>query len=113
MATPSLQQPDSSPSSKPLAQKSEAELKREARARLKRLDPVVASELVNEAVSKQVRGSLSGFVQFLRDYSVLGLAIGFALGAQVQNVVKQLISSFIDPLFQLIFPGNKELSART
>ena len=54
-----------------------------------------------------------GFVQFLRERAVVGLAVGFVLGTQVQTVVKQLISSFIDPLFQLLLPGNRALSSRT
>ncbi|HVU59717.1 MAG TPA: MscL family protein [Candidatus Saccharimonadales bacterium] len=98
---------------KPLSEKSEAELKREAKARLNRLDPVAATELVNEVVGKGVRDSVNGFLNFLREYGVLGLAVGFVLGSQVQAVVKQIIASFIDPLFALIFPGETTLSART
>jgi len=45
----------------------------------------------------------SGFVQFLRENAVIGLAIGFVVGAQVQILVKQLITSFIDPLSKLLF----------
>jgi large-conductance mechanosensitive channel len=56
---------------------------------------------------------VSGFVDFLRSHAIVGLAIGFVLGTQVQTVVKQIISSFINPLFVLIFPGNQTLSART
>jgi len=55
----------------------------------------------------------AGFVEFLRERAVVGLAVGFVLGTQIQVVVKQLISSFIDPLFQLLFPGNQTLSDRT
>lgn len=56
---------------------------------------------------------ISGFVGFLREHAIVGLAVGFAIATQVQGVVKQLTASFINPLFQLIFPGNTELSART
>lgn len=102
--------PTSGPgSTKPLAQKSDAELKREARARLKRLDPAAASDLVNDVVGN----SVGGFVNFLREHAIVSLAVGFVLGTQVQAVVKQFISSFIDPLSVLIFPGNTTLSART
>lgn len=55
----------------------------------------------------------SGFVEFLRERAVVGLAVGFVLGTQIQTVVKQLISSFINPAFQLLFSGNKALSDRT
>ena len=47
--------------------------------------------------------TLNGFVSFIRENAVVGLAVGFVIGAQVQSVVKQLIASFVDPLFQLLF----------
>lgn len=56
---------------------------------------------------------VGGFTDFLREKAIVGLAVGFVLGTQVQTVVKQLISSFIDPLFQLLLPGEKTLSSRT
>src|SRR5579872_7222120 len=56
---------------------------------------------------------ISGFFDFLRENAVVSLAVGFVLATQVQTVVKQMIASFIDPLFQLIVPGNQSLSART
>jgi large conductance mechanosensitive channel protein len=54
---------------------------------------------------------VSGFVDFLREHAVVGLAIGFVIGTQVQTLVKQLVSSFIDPLFKLLF--GEALSQRT
>jgi large-conductance mechanosensitive channel len=64
------------------------------------------------AMAKGVK-PVSGFVDFLREHAIVGLAIGFVVGTQVQAVVKQLISSFINPLFLLVFPGNQTLSDRT
>ena len=55
----------------------------------------------------------AGFIEFLRERAVVGLAVAFVLGTQVQSVVKQFISSFVNPLFQLLFSGNKALSSRT
>lgn len=46
---------------------------------------------------------VTGFVGFLRDYAVVGLAVGFVIGLQAQNLVKVLVSSFIDPAFNLLF----------
>jgi large-conductance mechanosensitive channel len=46
---------------------------------------------------------VGGFLAFLRDYSVVGLAVGFVIGLQAQNLVKQLVASFIDPTFNLLF----------
>jgi large conductance mechanosensitive channel protein len=53
---------------------------------------------------------VNGFVDFLREHAVVGLAIGFVIGTQVQSLVKQLVASFIDPIFQLFF--GKALSSR-
>lgn len=58
-----------------------------------------------------VRDRVQGFVGFLRERAIVGLAVGFVIATQVQNVIKQLIASFLDPLTLLLF-GNK-LSNRT
>lgn len=58
-----------------------------------------------------VREQAAGFVNFLREHAIVGLAVGFIVGQQAQGVVKQLIASFIDPAFQLFF--GKTLSGRT
>ena len=97
---------------KPLDEQSEAELKRGAKARLKRLSPVAAATVVEETVrSKFVPNT--GFIAFLREKAIVGLAVGFVIGTQVQSVVKQFITSFVDPLFKLLLPGDQVLSART
>lgn len=53
----------------------------------------------------------SGFVNFLREQAVVGLAVGFIIGTQAQAVVKQLVASFINPLFTLFF--GEQLTTRT
>ncbi len=68
-----------------------------------------AAKVARHAARKPV----GGFVDFLRERAVVALAIGFVLGTQVQTVVKQVIDSFVNPLFQLLFPGNKALNSRT
>lgn len=46
---------------------------------------------------------IGGFVDFLREHTVVSLAIGFAIATQAQAVIKQLIASFLDPLYGLLF----------
>lgn len=46
---------------------------------------------------------VNGFVDFLREHAVVSLAVGFAIATQAQTLIKQLISSFIDPLYGLLF----------
>ena len=65
---------------------------------------------VSMIVSPEVH-PVSGFVDFLRAHAVVSLAIAFVIGLQSQKLVTQLVSSFIDPLFQLLF--GKALSQRT
>ncbi|MDB5171203.1 MAG: putative Large-conductance mechanosensitive channel-like protein, partial [Candidatus Saccharibacteria bacterium] len=59
----------------------------------------------------QEKNPVTGFVGFLREHAVVGLAIGFIIGTQAQALVKLLIASFIDPAFQLLF--GQALSQRT
>jgi large-conductance mechanosensitive channel len=90
---------------KTLDEKTQTELKREARARLRRLTPSSKAAVISDVIGAPVKGPLAGFVTFLRERAVVGLAIGFVVGTQVQGVVKQFITSFIDPLFALVSPG--------
>lgn len=52
-----------------------------------------------------------GFVGFLRERAVVGLAIGFVVATQMQTLIKQLISSFLDPMTKLLF--SQKLSEKT
>ncbi|MGC1176875.1 MAG: MscL family protein [Candidatus Saccharimonadales bacterium] len=67
--------------------------------------PRVASRVAHEI------NPVGGFVTFLREHAVISLAVGFAIATQAQAVIKQLITSFIDPLYGLLLNGQK-LSAR-
>jgi large-conductance mechanosensitive channel len=50
-----------------------------------------------------VRDRVQGFVGFLRERALVTLAVGFVVATQVQNVIKQLLGSFLDPLTNLLF----------
>ena len=91
---------------KSLDEKSDSELKREAKASLKRLSPAAASELLNERVSGKVTGPVAGFVEFLRERAVVGLAVGFVFGSQIQALVNKFIVGFVVPMFQLLGGSN-------
>ena len=69
--------------------------------------PQVAALLESDEL---VRNQVGGFVSFLQDYAVVGLALGFIVGQQANGVVKQLVASFMDPLFQVWF--GQSLSGR-
>lgn len=58
-----------------------------------------------------VRNQVGGFVNFLREKAVVGLAVGFIVGQQAQGLIKQLVDSFINPWLNIIV-GSK-LQERT
>lgn len=53
---------------------------------------------------------VGGFLNFLREHTVVSLAVGFAIATQAQTVIKQLIASFLDPLYGLLF--SQKLSSK-
>jgi large-conductance mechanosensitive channel len=72
-----------------------------ARTRKRHKEAVAKLLDTDEVVKDQV----NGFVNFIREHAIVGLAVGF--GAQAQAVVKQLVTSFVDPVIQLFFGGAK------
>lgn len=65
---------------------------------------------VSVIVSNELGESAHGFADFLREYAVVGLAVGFIVGQQANTVVKQLVATFVDPWVQVIF--GQDLSTR-
>ena len=45
---------------------------------------------------------LRGFLDFVREQGVIGLAIGLAVGAQAAVVVSQIVGSLITPIIDLL-----------
>jgi large conductance mechanosensitive channel len=60
-----------------------------------------------------VREQVGGFTNFLREYAVVGLAVGFVVGQQANTVAKQLVASFIEPWLQAIFGTSLETAHAT
>lgn len=54
-----------------------------------------------------------GFLNFIREQGVMGLAIGFILGASVNEVVKGLVEFIINPLVGLIWQTDEGLTSLT
>lgn len=50
---------------------------------------------------KKVSGGLTGFISFIREQGVVGLAIGFILGGAVGKLVSALVENIINPLVGL------------
>lgn len=53
---------------------------------------------------------MKGFIAFIREQGVVGLAVGFILGGAVSKVVSALVEDIISPLLGIVLGGAKELS---
>ncbi len=55
-----------------------------------------------EEATKKVTGKLSGFMDFIREQGVVGLAVGFILGGAVSKTVASLVENIINPLIGVL-----------
>jgi large conductance mechanosensitive channel len=70
-----------------------------------------------EEIKEKPKTFITGFMNFLNQYSVVGLAIGLVIGNSSQNIVKSLVDGIITPSLSLIlkifFPTLTSLSSYT
>ncbi|MEX2007994.1 MAG: MscL family protein [Candidatus Spechtbacterales bacterium] len=52
---------------------------------------------------------MRGFLDFIREQGVVGLAVGFVLGGSVSGVVNSLVSNIINPLVGIVLPNAESL----
>ena len=50
------------------------------------------------------KGLINEFVAFISKYQVLGLAVAFILGIYIGQFVQAIVSSFIMPLIEFVYP---------
>ncbi len=53
---------------------------------------------------------MTGFIQFIREQGVIGLAIGFILGGAVSKVVASFVADIINPIIGAIFGSTAGLA---
>jgi len=54
---------------------------------------------------KKVNLFLKEFLQFLKEYSILGVAVGLVIGAAVNSLVQSIVTGLITPMIQLLLPS--------
>lgn len=59
----------------------------------------------------RTKQQFGGFIGFIRNQGVVGLAIGFIIGTQARVLVDQLNASFINPLLGLFIGSGDKLTA--
>jgi large conductance mechanosensitive channel len=53
---------------------------------------------------------MRGFIKFIREQGVMGLAVGFVLGASVAQLVNSLVDDIINPLIGLLLGRAQNLT---
>ena len=56
-------------------------------------------------------GALAGFMQFVREQGVVGLAVGFILGGAVSKVVSALVNDIVNPIVGTVLGSTEGLKA--
>ncbi len=56
-----------------------------------------------------MKTQIQEFVLFVREQGVVGMAIGLVLGAEVKELVAQLVASFVDPAIGMLLGDRKSL----
>lgn len=64
------------------------------------------------AAAEKTKGHGSGFVDFIREQGVIGLAVGLAIGTAAGDTVKKLVEGFINPIVQFVV-GSSTLTDAT
>lgn len=57
-----------------------------------------------------VKKPLYGFMEFIREQGVVGLAVGLTLGTAVTIFVKSIVDNIVNPLIGLLLPGSSDLN---
>jgi large conductance mechanosensitive channel len=81
-----------------------------AEAKLARAEATRArAEAAKAKAVKYGGGQAAGFINFIREQGVIGLAVGLAVGAAAGASVKSIVDNFINPIVGFIL-GGKDLS---
>lgn len=53
---------------------------------------------------------MKGFMEFIREQGVVGLAVGFILGGAVSKVVSSIVTDLVNPLVGILLGATGDLS---
>ena len=71
------------------------------------------AEAARAQASLLTGGHAEGFMNFVRQQGVVGLAVGLAIGTAAGASVKQIVEGFINPLINLLVGSQEGLMAAT
>lgn len=64
-------------------------------------------------VEQSKQPQIQGFLDFIRDRGLVGLAVGFIMGGAVTKTVTSLVDDVINPLIGVVFGSTLKLSEMT
>ncbi len=65
----------------------------------------VAKEELAKIPTGKMRGQFSGFINFVREQGVVGLAVGLVLGVAAKSVVDSLVDNIFNPIIGALSGG--------
>jgi large conductance mechanosensitive channel len=72
---------------------------------------VHTGQAVHKVPALKVPGPFQGFINFVREQGVVGLAVGLILGVAAKTVVDSLVNNIFNPIIGML-TGGKDLSER-
>jgi large conductance mechanosensitive channel len=76
----------------------------------------MAQKVRNSKVREELlrlESPFGGFMEFVREQGIIGLAIGVVIGVAVNGTVEAIVDGFINPLVGLILPADSKLEDAT
>lgn len=64
------------------------------------------------AVKKAPKAHAQGFMDFVRQQGVVGLAVGLAIGTAATILVKSIVDNMINPVIGALLPGSSDLNSK-
>jgi large conductance mechanosensitive channel len=55
---------------------------------------------------------IAGFMDFVREQGVVGLAVGLTLGTSITVLVNSIVTNLVNPIIGLVLPGNGNLNTK-
>lgn len=90
----------------------DSESTRAAKSAAAKAAATARTRTINRVVAARETRPLGGFMDFVREQGVVGLAIGLAIGTQAKTLVDQIVASFINPIVGLLLPGKGNLTEK-
>lgn len=62
--------------------------------------------------NRVVHSQATGFMAFVREQGVVGLAVGLAIGTAATVLVKSIVDNMINPIVGALLPGSSDLNSK-